>query len=69
MAKQKIVNWFNLFKEHKGEWVALKDDEETVVASGKSAQTVYKEARNRGVKIPIMYRVPTVSAPYIGNVQ
>lgn len=69
MAKQKLVEWPNLFKEYKGNWVALKEDEETVVASGKSAKRVYEEAKEKGLKIPIMYKVPTILAPYIGNVQ
>ena len=62
----KIRNWTLLFQEYKGKWVAFKDDEKTVMASGRSAKTAYKQARKFGVKIPILFKVPETSLPYVG---
>lgn len=56
----------NLIKRFGGKWVALKPDTESVLASGKSAQKVYKEAQKKGVKIPTLFKVPTRYIPYIG---
>jgi len=47
-------------------WVALKPDTDKVVASGRSANGVYKEAQKRGVAIPTLFKVPTKYIPYIG---
>lgn len=55
-----------LIKKFGGKWVALKPDTEKVVASGKSAQRVYKEAQKKGVRIPTLFKVPTKYIPYIG---
>lgn len=56
----------NLIKKFGGKWVALKPDTEMVLSSGKSAQKVYKEAQEKGVKIPTLFKVPTKYIPYIG---
>lgn len=55
-----------LIKKFAGKWVALKPDTEKVLASGRSAQKVYKEAQKKGVKIPTLFKVPTKYIPYIG---
>ncbi len=64
--KQKGINWIPIFNNHKGKWVALKEDETTVVASGKTAKTVFNQAKEKGVSVPILLKVPPVSLPYIG---
>lgn len=46
--------------------MALKPDTESVLASGQSAQKVFKEAQKKGVKIPTLFKVPTRYVPYIG---
>ncbi|MBI2103416.1 hypothetical protein HYT59_00260 [Candidatus Woesebacteria bacterium] len=60
--------WKDISNKYKGNWIALTSDEKDVVASGKVASKVYKEARDKGIKVPILYKVPTISAPYIGRV-
>ena len=60
--------WKDLPRKYKGLWVAFKSDEKAIVATGKDAKKVYKEARDKGVDVPILYKVPTVSAPYVGRV-
>lgn len=63
-----LTIWKDLADKYKGMWVALKSDEKTIIASGKDAKKVYKEARDMGIVAPILYKVPTVSAAYIGKV-
>ena len=53
--------------KYKGLWVALEEDEKTIVASGKNAKKVYEKAVASGVSVPILYKVPTISASYIGR--
>ncbi len=47
-------------------WVALKDDEQTVISSGKTAKDALNLSRNKGFQNPILHRVPTEVLPYIG---
>lgn len=60
------VNWKDLTKKFPGLWIALKEDEETVVAYGKDAKIVYQEAKQKGVEIPILHKVPSAPVFYIG---
>ncbi|MFM2340257.1 MAG: hypothetical protein RLZZ360_893 [Candidatus Parcubacteria bacterium] len=59
-------DWTHLFKMYKGLWVALLDDEKTVVGSGKTAATAMKQANVGGHKTPILTRVPDTLSAYIG---
>lgn len=60
------VDWTNIYKKYRGLWVALKDDEKTVVASGKTVQDVMGKSTKKGFKNPILFKVPTKIIPYIG---
>ncbi len=51
------IDWTKIYKQYKGLWVALKDDEKTVVASGKTAKEVWDKAKDKGYKKPILHRV------------
>lgn len=53
--------------KHKGEWVALKDDEKTVITAGKTAKQTLESAKKHGFQKPILFRVPTRIMPYIGS--
>lgn len=61
-----VVDWTNLYTRHKGQWVALKDDEKTVIASGKNARQVLEESKKSGHPNPIMTKVPKENLSYIG---
>jgi len=63
----KQINWTDLSKNYKGLWVALKEDEKTVVSSGKNAKKVYDEAMKKGVEVPILYKVPSETGLYVGQ--
>ncbi|MDZ4221419.1 MAG: DUF5678 domain-containing protein [Patescibacteria group bacterium] len=61
------IDWTKIYEQYKGLWVALKDDEVTVLASGKTAKEAWDRAREQGHGKPIMFRVPTEITPYIGS--
>ena len=59
--------WLNLEK-YKGKWVAFDENEEEIIASSQKAKTAYERAVKKGIKVPILFKVPGVFAPYIGTV-
>lgn len=61
------INWTKNFKKYKGMWVAMKKDQVTVIASGKTAKQVLEEAREKGLSRPVLFKVPTKIIPYIGG--
>ncbi len=60
------IDWTKIYKKYKGLWVALKDDEKTVVASGKTAKEVWEKAQKMGHKMPILTKMPERLVPYVG---
>lgn len=60
------IDWTKIFNKYKGLWVALKDDNKTVVASGKTVKEVMEKAKKRGFQEPILFKVPTKIVLYIG---
>jgi hypothetical protein len=61
------INWTNIYKKYHGLWVGLKNDEKTVVVSGKTVDEVMKKATIKGLSRPILLRVPTKILPYVGS--
>lgn len=64
--KHMAIDWTKIYNRYKGLWVALKDDERTVIASGKTAKEVLGAAQKKGEKKPLLFRVPVHIVPYIG---
>lgn len=62
----KSIDWTSIYEKYKGLWVGLKDDEKTVIASGKTAKEVMRRSQKKGYEEPILFRVPTEIIPYIG---
>lgn len=62
------IDWTKLFRRFKGMWLALGDDETTVIASGKSAKEALENAKKKGVLSPILTRMPDRLEPYVGSV-
>ena len=63
---EKTIDWTKLYEKYRGLWVALAEDEETVLSASKDAKVAYQEALEKGVKIPILLNVPEKSIGYIG---
>lgn len=64
----KAIDWTHLFENYRGKWVALAEDDTTVVASGATA----KEARAAAAKKPgqhFLYRVPETVELFVGYPQ
>lgn len=60
------IDWRKIFKAYKGKWVALKDDEKSVIAFGKTIKEVMEKSKKKGFDLPILFRVPTENIAYIG---
>jgi hypothetical protein len=60
------IDWTPIFEKYKGLWVALKDDEQTVVGSGKTLQEALAEASKNGYDEPIVTRMPNDLTYVIG---
>ncbi len=61
----KPVDLSQTLEQFKGLWVALTDSDK-VISSNKSAQEAYKEARKKGYKEPILFKVPMPDLPHAG---
>lgn len=60
------MNWTKNYERYKGLWVALKSDQKTVVSSGKTVDETVEKAKKKGLKNPILFKVPTSIIPYVG---
>lgn len=61
------IDWTKTYKKYKGSWVALKDDEKTVVAEGKTVKEVMEKSKKKGLETPILFKVPTKILPFVGS--
>jgi len=61
------IDWTKLYKNYKGKWVALEDDEQTVISAGKTAKEAWEQARAKGHKMPILHQVPEKLVTYVGS--
>ncbi len=61
------INWTKLYKKYKGMWVALLDDEITVVGYGKTLKQAHNMAVKKGYDHPIFTRMPPHLGPMIGG--
>lgn len=62
------IDWTKLYKKYKGLWVALAEDEKTVLGSGKTVKDAVKEAKKNTDKVPFLTRVPEKNISYVGGV-
>ena len=60
-------DWTEIQKKFKGLWVALADDEETVLASGKTLKEALSSAKKGGFSDPLMVRMPEEVFTYVGT--
>ena len=60
------LDWLKISEKYKGLWIALNEEESEVIAAAQEAQAVYEEAQKKGVKTPILFRVPEEAVNYIG---
>ncbi|MBI2426277.1 MAG: hypothetical protein HYV34_00345 [Candidatus Kerfeldbacteria bacterium] len=60
------IDWTHIYKKYKGQWVALEGDEQTVIASGKTAKDAFQKAQQKGYTKPILTRMPKNLETYVG---
>ena len=60
-------DWSKIYKKYKGLWVALADDEQTVLGSGKTLKEAMLKAKKNGFNSPIFSRMPETLDAYVGN--
>lgn len=58
------IDWTEICQKYRGLWVGLKEDEKTVVASGKTIEEVMRRAKEEKYPKPILFRVP--NGEYLG---
>lgn len=61
-------DWTKLYKKYKGLWVALADDEETVLGVGKTVKEAVVNAKEKSHQTPFLTRMPKTLAAYVGVV-
>lgn len=57
-----------IFQKYKGLWVALSSDEKKIVGKGKTLESAVREAKRKGVKVPLLFKVPTKILSYVSLV-
>ena len=62
----KVKDWSLLFANYRGQWVALADDEVTVVAAAPTAKGALTASASKGTPAPILYRVPDTLDTFVG---
>ena len=62
------IDWTHLHPQYSGKWIALAQDETTVIASSVKFQTAINQANKKGTNQPIMFKVPQNPVAYVGSV-
>ena len=60
------IDWTKIYKKYKGLWVALAEDEMTVLAAHKTARKAFEQAKEGGYENPILAWVPEDLKAYVG---
>lgn len=59
-------DWTDLFRKYKGLWVALAEDEETVLGVGETVRDALEQAKKKTSETPFLTRMPEKLVPYVG---
>lgn len=63
-----MIDWTHIYNDYKGKWVAIKSDNKTVVASGKTAREAAMLADKAGFKKAGLFYVPKKDVVFIGQI-
>lgn len=61
------IDLTEVYKKHQGKWVAMKEEEAAVIASGESVSEVIRKSKKKGFSKPVVFKVPKENIPYIGS--
>lgn len=59
-------DWSKLYKKYKGLWVALGEDESTVLGFGATVKEAVSKAKKKTSKTPFLMHVPKTLDSYVG---
>ena len=60
------IDWTKQYEKYKGLWVALEDDQKTVIVAGETLRETRQKAEQKGHEQPIFFHVPSEIIPQIG---
>ena len=60
-----VVDMVKIEKRYAGQWVALSDDQKRVIAAGQTLKDALANARKKGVRDPILSKIPREFLEYI----
>jgi len=61
------IDWTKIYKKYKGLWVALAEDEETVLGFGKTAMEALNKAKKKTDSVPLLTKMPSELISYVGT--
>ena len=61
-----MEKWAEIGDKYKGQWIALENDEQTVIASGNDLKSTLAASAARGNSDPIVFRVPDEIVDFVG---
>ncbi len=61
------IDWTKIYKKYKGLWIAMADDEITVLGSGNTVKEAIINAKKKSNKMPYLMRVPEKLITYVGS--
>ena len=59
-------DWSKLYKKYKGMWVALAEDEATILGVGKTVKEAVAKAHKKSTQTPFLTFVPNTLDAYVG---
>ncbi len=59
------INMTKIYKKYSGLWVALDESRTKAFATGKTAKEVLQVSRKKGIKDPLIAKIPTKDIGYI----
>ncbi len=62
----RVIDWTGIYNKYPGLWVALENDEETVISAGKTLREASENAKRKGFDNPIFMQVPKDATYFVG---
>lgn len=59
------MDFTKVYQKYRGLWVALSSDEKRIVGKGKTLAIAVREAKQKGVETPYLFKVPTAIVSYV----